>query len=143
MNINGASAGAVMNVAGAEASKGILTASYMKDPTDPQWKDDAGYKDYMDFMKRYHPQASVEDGNNHYGALVAQTAVQVLKQCGNDLSRENVMKQAANLKNVSLNMLLPGITITTSPTDFFPIEQMQMMKFDGERWAVRNPELVL
>jgi hypothetical protein len=89
----------------------------------------------MEFMKRYHPQVSVDDGNNHYGALVAQTAVQVLKQCGNDLSRENVMRQAASLKNVSLNMLLPGVTITTSPTDFFPIEQMRMMKFDGVRWV--------
>jgi branched-chain amino acid transport system substrate-binding protein len=135
VNINSASAGAVLSVAGVEASKGIMTASYMKDPTDPQWKNDPGFKEFMEFMKKYHPQASAEDGNNHYGALVAQTAVQVLKQCGNDLSRENVMRQAANLKNLSLNMLLPGITINTSPTDFFPIEQMQMFRFDGERWA--------
>jgi hypothetical protein len=87
-------------------------------------------------MKKYFPEAKVEDGNNFYGLLVAQTAVQVLKQCGNDLSRENVMKQAANLKNLSLGMLIPGITINTSPTDYFPLEQMQLAKFDGERWVM-------
>jgi len=135
MNINGASVGAVLKVAGAEASKGIITASYMKDPSDTQWKNDGGLKEYLEFMKKYVPQASAEDGNNYYGMLVAQTAVQVLKQCGNDLSRDNVMKQAASLKNLSLGMLLPGITINTGPTDFFPIEQMRLLRFDGERWA--------
>ena len=135
MNINGASVGAVLKVAGAEASKGIITASYMKDPSDTQWKNDGGLKEYLEFMKKYVPQASAEDGNNYYGMLVAQTAVQVLKQCGNDLSRDNVMKQAASLKNLSLGMLLPRITINTGPTDFFPIEQMRLLRFDGERWA--------
>jgi branched-chain amino acid transport system substrate-binding protein len=135
MNVNGASAGAVLKVAGAEASKGILTATPYKDATDPQWKNDPGFKEYADFMKKYYPEAALEDGNNDYGMMVAQTAVQVLKQCGNDLSRENVMKQAANLKKLSLGMLLPGITINTSPTDYFPLEQMQMARFDGERWT--------
>jgi branched-chain amino acid transport system substrate-binding protein len=134
VNVNSASVGAVLKVAGAEASKGVLTASPYKDPSDPQWKNDPGLKEYVDFMKKYYPEAAVEDGNNYYGMLVAQTAVQVLKQCGNDLSRENVMKQAANIKNLSLGMLQPGITINTSPTDYFPLEQMVMSKFDGERW---------
>jgi branched-chain amino acid transport system substrate-binding protein len=135
MNVNGASAGAVLKVAGAEASKGILTATPYKDATDPQWKNDPGFKEYAEFMKKYYPEAALEDGNNDYGMMVAQTAVQVLKQCGTDLSRENVMKQAANIKKLSLGMLLPGITINTSPTDYFPLEQMQMARFDGERWT--------
>jgi branched-chain amino acid transport system substrate-binding protein len=134
VNVNSASVGAVLKVAGLEASKGLLTASPYKDPTDPRWKDDPGMKAYLDFMKKYYPEADPGDGNNFYGMMVAQTAVQVLKQCGNDLSRENVMKQAANLKNLSLGMLQPGITINTSPTDYFPLEQMVMQKFDGERW---------
>jgi branched-chain amino acid transport system substrate-binding protein len=134
VNVNSASVGSVLKVAGLEASKGLLTASPYKDPTDPQWKNDAGMKEYLDFMKKYYPEADTGDGNNYYGMMVAQTAVQVLKQCGNDLSRDNVMRQAANLKNLALGMLQPGITINTSPTDFFPLEQMMMAKFDGERW---------
>jgi branched-chain amino acid transport system substrate-binding protein len=136
VNVNSASVGAVLKVAGVEASKGVMTATPYKDPFDPQWKNDAGVKEYVEFMKKYMPDAKVEDGNNFYGLMVAQTAVQVLKQCGNDLSRENVMKQAANLKNLSLGMLIAGITINTSPTDYFPLEQMQLAKFDGERWVM-------
>jgi hypothetical protein len=87
-------------------------------------------------MKKYYPEGNVEDGFNVYGYSVAQTMVHVLKQCGNDLSRANVMKQAANIKNLELPMLLPGIKVNTSPTDFYPIEQEQLAKFDGERWVL-------
>jgi hypothetical protein len=136
VNVNSASVGAVLKVAGVEASRGVMTATPYKDPFDPQWTNDAGVKEYVAFMKTYMPDAKVEDGNNFYGLMVAQTAIQVLKQCGNDLSRENVIKQAANLKNLSLGMLIAGITINTSPTDYFPLEQMQLAKFDGERWVM-------
>jgi branched-chain amino acid transport system substrate-binding protein len=87
-------------------------------------------------MKKYYPEGSIEDAFNVYGYSVAQTLVHVLKQCGNDLSRENIMRQAASLKDLTVPMLLPGIKINTSPTDFAPIEQEQLAKFDGERWAL-------
>ena len=130
-----ASVGAVLKPAGLEASKDLITVNYAKDPTDPQWKNDKGYKDWLAFMQKYYPDGNLTDGGNVYGYNVAQTLVQVLKQCGNDLSRANVMKQAANLKNFELGMLLPGIKINTSPTDFYPIEQEQLHKFSGETWV--------
>ncbi len=136
LNNVSSSVSAVLKVAGIEASKGLITVLYTKDPTDPQWKNDQGFKDWLAWMKKYYPEGNVEDGFNVYGYSVAQTMVQVLKQCGNDLSRANVMKQAANLKNFTVPMLLPGIKINTSPTDFYPIEQEQLAKFDGERWAL-------
>ncbi len=136
LNNVSSSVSAVLKVAGIEASKGLITVLYTKDPTDPQWKNDQGFKDWLAWMKKYYPEGNVEDGFNVYGYSVAQTMVQVLKQCGNDLSRANVMRQAANLKDFSLPMLLPGIKINTSPTDFYPIEQEQLAKFDGERWAL-------
>jgi branched-chain amino acid transport system substrate-binding protein len=130
-----ASVGSVLKPAGLEASKDLITVQYAKDPTDPQWKNDKGYKDWLAFMQKYYPDGNLTDGSNVYGYNVAQTLVQVLKQCGNDLSRANVMKQAANLKNFELGMLLPGIKINTSPTDFYPIEQEQLAKFSGETWV--------
>jgi branched-chain amino acid transport system substrate-binding protein len=130
------SVGVVLKVAGLDASKGLVTALYMKDPTDPQWKNDPAMKDWLAFMKKYYPEANTDDGANIYGVLASQTLVQVLKQCGNDLSRANVMKQAASLKELALPLFLPGIKINTGPDDFFPIEQMQLAKFDGERWAL-------
>ncbi len=136
LNNVSSSVSAVLKVAGIEASKGLITVLYTKDPTDPQWKNDQGFKDWLAWMKKYYPEGNVEDGFNVYGYSVAQTMVQVLKQCGNDLSRANVMRQAANLKDFSLPMLLPGIKVNTSPTDFYPIEQEQLAKFDGERWAL-------
>ena len=93
-------------------------------------------KEWVAFMKKYYPEGNIEDAFNVYGPMTAQTMVQVLKQCGNDLSRANVMKQAANLQNFEIPLLLPGIKINTSPTDFYPIEQEQLAKFDGERWAL-------
>jgi branched-chain amino acid transport system substrate-binding protein len=136
LNNVSASVGATLKPAGLEASRGLITTLYMKDPTDPQWKNDAGYKDWLAFMKKYYPDGNVEDASNVYAYTVAQGLIQVLKQCGNDLSRENVMRQAANVKDLSLPMLLPGIKVNTSPTDFYPIEQEQLAKFDGERWVL-------
>ncbi len=126
----------VLKPAGLEASKDLITALYTKDPTDPQWKNDPGMKDWLAFMQKYYPEGNTKDGFNVYGYTVAQTLVHVLKQCGNDLSRDNIMKQAANIKDLSLPLLLPGIKINTSPTDFYPIEQQQLAKYDGERWAL-------
>jgi branched-chain amino acid transport system substrate-binding protein len=136
LNNVSSSVSAVLKVAGIEASKGLITTLYLKDPTDPQWRNDQGFKDWLAWMKKYYPEGNVEDGFNVYGYSVAQTMVHVLKQCGNDLSRANVMKQAANIKNLELPMLLPGIKVNTSPTDFYPIEQEQLAKFDGERWVL-------
>jgi len=126
----------VLKPAGLEASKGLLTAWYLKDVTDPQWKPDKGYKDWLAWMQKYYPEGSIEDSLNVYGYSVAQTLVQVLKQCGSDLSRENLMRQAANLKNLELPMLLPGIRINTTPDDFAPIEEQQLARFNGEIWEL-------
>jgi ABC-type branched-subunit amino acid transport system substrate-binding protein len=136
LNSVSSSVGVVLKPAGLEAAMGLLTTYYIQDPTDPQWKNLQGYKDWLAFMKKYYPEGSIEDSFNVYAYSVAQTLVHVLKQCGNDLSRENIMRQAANMKNLELPMLLPGIKINTSPTDFAPVEQEQLAKFDGERWAL-------
>jgi branched-chain amino acid transport system substrate-binding protein len=133
------SVGSVLKPAGLDNSKGILTTVYLKDPTDPTWKDDPAYKEWAAFMGKYYPDGDRTSTFTVYGYLVAQTLVATLKQCGDDLTRENVMKQAANLKNLQLGMLLPGIAINTSPTDFAPIKQMQMEKFNGERWELFGP----
>jgi branched-chain amino acid transport system substrate-binding protein len=127
------SVGSVLQPAGLENAKGILSTYYLKDATDPQWKDDAGMKEWSAFMDKYFPDGDKTSSFTVYGYSVAQTLAQVLKQCGDTLTRENVMKQAANL-NLDLPLLLPGIKIKTSATDFYPIEQMQMQRFNGERW---------
>jgi branched-chain amino acid transport system substrate-binding protein len=136
LNNVSSSLGTVLKPAGLDASKGLITVLYQKEITDPQWKNDKGFLDWVAFMKKYYPEGALDDQANAYGYLAAQTMAQVLKQCGNDLSRENIMKQAANLKNFELALLLPGIKINTSPTDFAPIEQEQLAKFDGERWVL-------
>jgi len=128
------SIGAVMKPAGLDASEGVLSAGYLKDASDPQWKDDAGMKKFMAFVEKYMPGADVSDTNLVYGFAAAQTMVQVLKQCGDNLTRENVMKQAASLQNVAPDTLIPGITVNTGPTDFAPIEQLKMMQFKGGKW---------
>src|SRR5216684_747549 len=125
--------------AGFENSKGILSTFWYKDPTDPTWKDDAGLKQWLAFMDKDYPEGDKTDSVNAYAYTAAQTLVQVLKQCGDDLTRANIMKQAANLHDLELPMLLPGIKVNTSPTDFYPIKQMQMARFDGERWALFGP----
>jgi branched-chain amino acid transport system substrate-binding protein len=124
----------VLKPAGLEASKDLITALYMKEVTDPQWRNDKGFTDWVAFMKKYYPDGALDDQSNAYGYNVAILMTVVLKQCGNDLSRENIMKQAANLKNVELPLLLPGIKVNTGPTDFAPIEQEQLARFNGEKW---------
>jgi branched-chain amino acid transport system substrate-binding protein len=111
---------------------------FLLNPTN-QGKDDQGYKDGLVLMDKYYPEGDKVDTANVYGPSVAQTVVQVLKQCGDELTRENVMKQAANLHDFRVPMLLPGITMNTSPTDFAPIKQIQMARFDGERWRLFGP----
>ncbi|MBV8425747.1 MAG: ABC transporter substrate-binding protein [Hyphomicrobiales bacterium] len=139
VNFVSSSIGGVLKPAGLDNSRGILSTQYFKDVNDPYWKDDAGFKAWSAFMDKYYPEGDRSDGNTVYGYLAAQTLVQVLKQSGDNLTRENVMKQAANLKDLKLDMLLPGISINTSPTDFYPIKQMQMIKFDGEHWEPIGP----
>jgi branched-chain amino acid transport system substrate-binding protein len=139
LNQVSSSVGAVLKPAGVENAVGILTTGYLKDQTDPQWKDDAGFKAFIAFMDKYYPEGDKTSSFTGYGYSVAQTLVQVLKQSGDNLTREHVMKQAASLKDFKLDMLLPGITINTSPTDFYPIEQNQMMKFDGTKWETFGP----
>ncbi len=126
----------VMTPAGTDASKGIISAFYLKDYDDPQWKDDPATRDWLAWMKKYYPDGNLHEQFNIYAYCVSQTLVQVLKQAGNNLSRANVMKQAANLKDLTLPMLLPGIKINTGPNDFFPIEQERLARFDGERWVL-------
>jgi branched-chain amino acid transport system substrate-binding protein len=139
LNSVSASVGSVLKPAGFQHSQGIITTSYLKDPTDPTWKDDAAMKEWRAFMAKYYPAGDLNTPFNVYGVLVAQTLVQVLKQCGNDLTRANVMKQAAGLKGLELGLLIPGIKINTSPTDFYPIEQMQMAEFKGESFHLFGP----
>ena len=134
LNNVSASIGSVMKPAGFEHAQGIVSAAYLKDATDPQWKGDADMKAWNAFMDKYIPNADRSDSSHVYGYSVARTMVRVLRKCGDDLTRENVMKQAANLKNFEPGLLLPGIAINTSPTDFAPIEQLQLMKFAGETW---------
>ncbi|MBV8509714.1 MAG: ABC transporter substrate-binding protein [Xanthobacteraceae bacterium] len=135
------SVGSVLQPAGLENAKDLLSTHYIKDPTDPAWKDDQNFKDWQAFMEKYFPDGDRTSSFTVYGYAVAHTMVHVLEQCGNDLTRANVMKQAASLKDLSNPMLLPGITINTSATDFFPIEQMRMMRFTGERWELFGPVL--
>jgi branched-chain amino acid transport system substrate-binding protein len=135
----GSSVAATLKPAGLENAKDIVTDFYLKDPTDPQWQDDQGYKDWLAFMDKYYPEGDKTDAGNVYGPSVSQTVVQVLTQCGDELTRENVMRQAANLHDFTVPMLLPGIKINTSPSDFAPVKQIQMARFDGERWRLFGP----
>src|ERR1700742_1698179 len=128
------SIGAVMKPAGFEASEGVLSAGYLKDASAPMWKDDEGMKKFMAFADKYMPGSNISDANMVYGFAAAQTMVQVLKQAGDNLTRENVMKQAASLKDFAPDTLLPGVHVTTGPTDFAPIEQLRMMQFKGGKW---------
>jgi branched-chain amino acid transport system substrate-binding protein len=127
---------ATLKPAGFDKAAGIVSDFYLKDPTDPQWKDDAGYKWWLDFMNKYYPAGDKADVLNVYGPSNAATVVQVLKQCGDVLTCENVMEQAANLHDFTVPMLLPGIKINTSPTDFAPVKQVQMGRFDGAQWRL-------
>ena len=130
------SVGSVMKPAGFDKAQGIISGGYLKDPNDPQWQNSTEYKDWLEWMKKYYPGGNLADVNNIYGYSVAQTMVAVLKASGNNLTRENVMKQAASLHELRLPMALPGITVSTSATDFAPIKQMQLQKFEGETWKL-------
>jgi branched-chain amino acid transport system substrate-binding protein len=130
------SIGSVMKPAGFENGQGIIAANYIKDPSDPQWKDDAGMKSFDEFLVKYFPEGNRVDNNVMYGFTVAQTMEHVLRNCGDDLTRENIMKQAASIRDFAPSTFLPGIRINTSATDFAPIEQLQLMKFKGERWEL-------
>jgi ABC-type branched-subunit amino acid transport system substrate-binding protein len=136
LNNVSANVGSVIKPAGYENAQGIISAAYLKDVTDPQWDNDPGMKQFLAFLAKDFPEANKIDGSVIVGYGVAQTMVQVLKQCGDDLTRENVMRQAANLKNFRTEVLLPGIAINTSPTSFAPISQLQLQVFKGERWVL-------
>jgi branched-chain amino acid transport system substrate-binding protein len=142
LDINATSVGAVMQPAGLEASKGVISVNYGKDPLDPTWKDDPGMKKYFEFMAKYFPEGDKNSSFNTYGYSTAQLMVHVLKQCGDNLTRENVMKQATNLRDVQLDLALPGIVGNTTPDDYRVNKQFQMMKFNGERWELFGPILV-
>ena len=130
------SVGAVMKPAGPEKGIGIISAGYLKEPTDPQWQDMQEYKDWSAWMKKYNSAGSVTDSNNVFGYSAAQTVVAVLTASGDNLTRENIMEQAASIHDLKLPMVLPGIVLSTSATDFAPIKQMQLMKFDGTTWQL-------
>ncbi|MBY0330906.1 MAG: ABC transporter substrate-binding protein [Acetobacteraceae bacterium] len=128
------SAGTVMNPAGAEKGIGIITSAYLKDPTDPAWREDGGMRDWRAFMARWFPEGDLLDASNVYGYGAAITLVQVLRQCGRDLTRESLMREAANLRDLEVPILLPGIRVSTSPTNFRPIRQMQLARWTGTTW---------
>jgi ABC-type branched-subunit amino acid transport system substrate-binding protein len=136
LNNVSASVGSVIKPAGYENSQGIISAAYLKDVSDPQWDNDAGMKEFLNFLAKDFPEGNKLDGSVIVGFAVAQTMAQVLKQCGDNLTRENIMKQAASLKDFRTEVLLPGIKINTSPTSFAPISQLQLMMFKGERWVL-------
>ena len=131
-----ASIGSVIKPAGFENAQGLISASYLKDPSDPQWDNDPGMKEFQAFLSKYYPEGNKRDVLLITGYALAETLAQTLKQCGDDLTRQNVMKEAANLKNWRTEALLPGIKVNTSPTDFAPISQLQLMRLKGEVWEL-------
>jgi len=134
VDINANSMNATLKPAGIENAKGLISVGYVKDPLEDTYKDDPGVKEYLSFMEKHFPDGDKGSNFNVYGYITAELMVKVLKQCGDDLTRENVLKQASHLDHVALGMLLPGITISTSPTDYRVNKQLQMIQFDGERW---------
>lgn len=136
VNNVGASVGSVLVPAGLDKSVGLITLQYYKDPNDPQWKDDPAMLEWRAFMGRYYTQGDPKDASNLYAYLAAQTMVQILKQCGNDLTRENVMRQATHIKNLKLPLLLPGMALNNSPTDYALFHQGQLSRFTGTQWQL-------
>jgi branched-chain amino acid transport system substrate-binding protein len=135
LNQVSASVGSVLKPAGLDKSAGLISMQYIKDPSDPKWASDKAMQDYLAFMKKYLPDLDPMDGNNTYGLAVAQLTAQVLRQCGDNLTRENVMKQAASIRNFQIPMALPGVLAQTSPDDFAPFQTMQLVRFDGKTWV--------
>ena len=134
LNQTASSIGTALKPAGLENAIGVITASFLKDASDPAWKDEPFLKDWGKFMDKYAKAGGKDDGAAAYGYAAAETLAQVLRQCGNDLSRENVMKQAAALKDYQASVVLPGIKISTGPRDFRPIKQLRLIQFDGRTW---------
>ena len=130
------SLGSTLTPAGLDNSVGLITTAFFKDPSDPQWKDDKAFLEYQDWFKKYMPGSDPTDSFYIQGYINAQTVAQVIKQAGNNLTRENIMKQAASINDLKLPLLLPGINVQTSPTDFYPIERMQLARFDGKAWVL-------
>ena len=129
------SVGAVLRPAGLEKAVGLISTAVFKDPGDPQWRDDPAMKDYLAWMKKYYAEGNPDDWGNVLGYTTAQLMVEVLKRCNDELSRDNVLHQATNIKELQLPMMLPGIRINTSAHDYLPVEQVQLVRFDGQRWA--------
>lgn len=136
LNSLASSVGAVLEPAGLDRSRGILSVAYLKDPSDPLWADDPAMKDYLAFMAEYLPSANVHDSMNVFGYSAAQTLVHVLKKCGDDLSRENLMRQATSISDLQLPMALPGILINTSPESRTALRSMALAEFDGHAWRL-------
>ena len=130
----GSSISSGLQPAGLENAVGIITGAYVRDPTDPEVQNSDAYKAWLAFMKKYFPDGNITDLNNVIGYSIAQTFVQVLKQSGDDISRENIMRQAAGLHDLALPMLMPGLTINTSPTDYQPLKSVVLVRFDGQHW---------
>ncbi len=133
LNNVSASVGSVLVPAGLDNAVGLISTQYLKDPTDPQWATDKAYLDWLEYMKKYYPGGDLKDASNVFGYNVAQGVVQVLKQAGDNLTRENIMKQAASM-DFTLPMLLPGVNVKTGPDDFYPIEREQLIRFTGKSW---------
>jgi ABC-type branched-subunit amino acid transport system substrate-binding protein len=138
LNNVAASIGSVLTPAGLDKSVGLLSTAYFKDPTDKQWDNDAAVTKFKQFMTKYYPEGTLADGSNTYAYIAAQTMVQVLKQCNGEFTSENIMKQAASLKDFKPDLLNDGIAINTSSTDFFPFDQLQLARFDGKSWVVQG-----
>jgi branched-chain amino acid transport system substrate-binding protein len=136
-----ATIGAVIKPAGFDVSQGIISAAFMKDATDPRWKDDPGMKKFDEFLKTYMPEADRSDAYLMYGYNTAQTMAAVLKNAGDDLTRENILKQAANMKNIEVDGVPPGVKINTTPSDYAPVSQLQLMRIKGEQWELFGPVL--
>ena len=135
LNQVSASVGSVLKPAGLDKSVGLISMQYIKDPTDKNWENDAAMKEYFAFLKKYAPDVGLDDGNASYGYAVAQLTTQVLRQAGDNLTRENIMRQAASLKGFQVPMAIPGVTATTGPDDFAPFQTMQLARFDGSTWV--------
>ncbi len=136
VNSNGSTVKPVLQSVGFDKAIGIVTAFYLKDPTDPQWKDDAAVKAFFEWLPKYAPDNEAADASTWYGYNMAQALVWVLQHAGSDLSRENIMKTATNMHDVSFTLLLPGVTVSTSPTDYRPLKKMRLMRFNGTRYEL-------
>lgn len=139
LDINASGVNEVMKPAGEENSKGIISVNYGKDMDDPQWQNDEGMKKFWAFMDKYYPEGNRMSSFNGYGYSTTQLLIEILKRCGDNLTRENVMKQTTSLKGVTLDLSLPGLTVNSSPTDYRLNKQLQMMRFDGKRWVLFGP----